>query len=116
MSERNHGLIIEGFVQGSYNLIFENKIEVRHHPLTSWAQATVSGSQTGFQTTKDHVLRTLNGVQHTLHHVGGNDELLNELGEFEMRLQESQSVVDLGNTIDEASSILDRAFNRQVSR
>lgn len=30
---KNHGLIIEGFVQGSYNRMFDNKIEVRHHPL-----------------------------------------------------------------------------------
>lgn len=56
MNEKNHGLIIEGFVQGSYNRMFDNKIEVRHHPLTGWAQATVSGSESNFAATKENPL------------------------------------------------------------
>lgn len=43
MDDRNNGLLIEGLVQGSYDRMFgPGKVEARHHPLTSWAQATVS--------------------------------------------------------------------------
>ena len=83
MDEKNNGTIIEGFVRGAYGRMFDNPIQVQHHPLTSWAQATVSGSQSNFEDTKDNVIRTLKGVTHTLYHAGGNDELLNELSEFE---------------------------------
>ncbi|NWC59487.1 MULTISPECIES: hypothetical protein [Pseudomonas] len=114
MNEKNHGLIIEGFVQGSYNRMFDNKIEVRHHPLTGWAQATVSGSESNFAATKDNVLRTFEGVTHTLYTAGNNDDLLNELSEFKARAEESESIVDLGIAIDEARPVLDRAFARPV--
>ena len=112
MNDKNHGLIIEGFVQGSYNRMFDNKIEVRHHPLTGWAQATVSGSDGNFKTTKDNVLRTFEGVTHTLYKAGNNDALLTELSEFKARAEESESVVELGTAIDQARPVLDRAFTR----
>jgi hypothetical protein len=112
MNDTNHGLVIEGFVQDSYNRMFENKIEVRHHPLTGWAQATVSGSQHNFEETKTNVLRTLEGVQHTLYHAGGNDGLLNELGGFQTRAEAAKTVDDLGVAIAESRPLLDRAFRR----
>lgn len=110
--EHNHGLIIEGFVQGSYSRMFDNKIEVRHHPLTGWAQATVSGSTSNFKVTKDHVLRTFAGVEHTLYHAGNNDDLLNDLSEFRSRAEMSESLEELGTAIEESRPVLDRAFAR----
>jgi hypothetical protein len=112
MNDKDNGLIIEGFVQRSYDRMFENsRIEVRNHPLTAWCQATVSGSETNFETTKGHVICTLDGVMHTLYQDRGNDDLLTELGDFAARLKESQNVDDLGNAINEARRVLDRAFS-----
>ncbi|MGN7496436.1 hypothetical protein [Pseudomonas lactis] len=112
MDEKNNGTIIEGFVRGAYGRMFDNPIQVQHHPLTSWAQATVSGSQGNFEDTKDNVIRTLKGVTHTLYHAGGNDELLNELSEFESCAEESKTLDELGSAISEARPVLDRAFAR----
>ncbi len=111
MIDRNHGIIIEGFVQVSYNFIFgKDKIEVRHSPLTSWSQATVSGCQSNFETTKGNVINVFKAVQQTLHKADGNDDLLNEFGNLESCLQETQDVTELGNLIAEARPILDKAL------
>lgn len=112
MSDKNDGLTIEGFVQRAYNRMFANTIEVRHHPLTAWAQATVSGSDTNFAETRANVLTVLGGIQHALHkaNVEGNVEVLNDLGDFEARLREAENVQELGETIREADSLLDRAL------
>jgi hypothetical protein len=112
MTDKDYGLIIEGFAQGCFSRMFDNEIDVRHHPLTSWSQSTVSGSQSNFQETRNNVLNTFHGVQHTLHNAGGNTELLDELGEVEVRLKQSTNVTELGNVISEARPVLDRAFNR----
>ncbi|HBO7832432.1 TPA: hypothetical protein L5A09_006580 [Pseudomonas aeruginosa] len=112
MNDMNPGLTIEGFVRGSYERIFDKQIEVRHHPLTNWAQADVSGGQHNFPATKEHVMRTLNGLQHALYHEGDKDDLLNELSEFESTALASSTVTELATAITEARPILDRAFER----
>lgn len=112
MYEKEYGTVIEGFVQRSYDRMFDNKIEVRHHPLTGWSQATISGNQSNFSETKSNVLRTLEGVQHTLYHERDKNEVLTELSEFQQRAESAESVDDLGVAIVESRSILDRAFNR----
>jgi len=112
MNEKNYGLIIEGFVRGSYARMFDNKIDVRHHPITDWANASISGSPGNFESTKEHVLRTFEGLTHTLYKAGGNDDLLTEFDNLREQLKESNSVGELGEAIDEARPILLRAYER----
>lgn len=116
MNEKNPGLTIEGFVRGSYERIFDKEMDVRHHPLTSWSQADVSGSQQNFPTTKEHFIRTLNGLQHTLYHEGGQDDLLTDLSEFEMTAEAASTVTEMAEAISEARPMLDRAFERPANQ
>lgn len=116
MEDRNSGLIIEGFVKDSYQRMFDKEIEARNHPLTSWSQATISNNQDNFDATKEHVLRTLDGLQHTLYHAGDNDGLLTELSRFEERAHASQTVIELADAITEARPILDQSFSRPNER
>lgn len=110
MQDKNNGLTIEGFVHGSYARMFDKSIDVRNHPLTTWAQATVSGNTDNFSVTKDNVLMALRGVQHTIYKEEGSDDLLNDLGEFEASLEASESLDQLADAIQEASPLLDQAF------
>ena len=113
MDDRNNGLLIEGFVQGSYDRMFgAGKVEARHHPLTSWSQATVSGSQSNFQDTQRDVKRTVEELQSTLYKEGGNDELLTELSAVEERLTSATTVDELGTVIIESRPVLDQVFGR----
>ncbi|WP_137162180.1 hypothetical protein [Pseudomonas asiatica] len=113
MDDRNNGLLIEGFVQGSYDRMFgAGKVEARHHPLTSWSQATVSGSESNFQDTHRDVKRTLEGLQNTLYKEGGNDELLTKLSAVEDRLSSASTVDELGTAIIDSRPVLDQAFGR----
>ncbi|AGN82349.1 MULTISPECIES: hypothetical protein [Pseudomonas] len=113
MDDRNNGLLIEGLVQGSYDRMFgPGKVEARHHPLTSWAQATVSGSESNFQDTHRDLLRTFEAVQSTLYKEGGNDELLTDLSAVENRLTGATTVDELGTAIIESRPVLDRVFGR----
>lgn len=113
MDNRNNGVLIESFVQGSYDRMFgAGKVEARHNPLTNWSQATVSGSESHFEETHREVKRTFEGLQHTLYKEGGNDELLNELSAVEDRLAGATTVDDLGTAIRESRAVLDQAFGR----
>ena len=110
MNDNNIGLDVEKFVQRAYDRMFDNKIEVRHHPVTSWAQATVSGSDAFFSITKANVITTIQGVQHTLAHANaaGNENMLNDLGNFETRLRDAKDVHELGDVIHDVNTLLDQ--------
>ncbi|MBA1203595.1 MULTISPECIES: hypothetical protein [Pseudomonas] len=113
MDDRNNGLLIEGFVQGSYDRMFgAGKVEARHNPLTSWSQATLSNSEHNFQDTHREVKRTFEGLQHTLYKEGGNDELLTDLSAVQDRLTSATTVDELGTAIIESRPVLDQAFNQ----
>jgi len=114
MSNVDAGSAIEGFVLQAYGRMFENKID-RHHPLVTWADASASGRDENFEDTKAKVLTTLAGLQHTLHYdkSANNVKVLNDLGDFEAQLRESQSLTEVGNVIREANVLLDRAVKRE---
>ena len=64
--------------------------------------------------TKAQVLTPLAGLQHELHHdqAANNIEILNEVGDVESQLRESQHLSDVGIVIRDARAILDRATKR----
>lgn len=110
MEKRNNGLLIEGFTQGCYNRMFTERNEVRNHPLTSWCQATVSGSPNNFASTKEHVRRTLGGLQYTLMNDGCDENLLTNLNYLQDQIAESSSLDQLADAISEKLDTLNRAF------
>jgi hypothetical protein len=55
----NRGGVIEGFVAGSYSVIYGQSIEVRNHPIASWAQATLSRSQHNFDKTQERLVEVV---------------------------------------------------------
>lgn len=110
MEERNIGLLIEGFTQGCYNRMFSERNEVRHHPLTNWCQATVSGSPNNFVSTKDHVKRTLEGLQHTLMNDCCDENLLTDLSYLQDQIAESSSLDQVADAISQKWDTLNLAF------
>jgi len=109
MDDNNYGPTIVGFTLGAYRTMFDVEIDVYNHPLTSWAQATVSREQHNFDETKKQTLTLLNGVHHTLYKQE-KDEHLEELVALEKRLEATTSITALGQEIREASDLLDKAF------
>lgn len=110
MEERNNGLLIEGFTQGCYNRMFTERFEVRNNPLTSWCQATVSGSPNNFTATKDHVTRTLGGLQNTLVEDCCDENLLTDLNYLQHQIAESPSIDQLADAISQKWDTLNLAF------
>jgi hypothetical protein len=112
-TERNrmndsNGLAVEGFVLRAYECMSSNEID-RHHPLVSWAQASVSSSNANFSTTKINIIKTLEGVQYTLHYAKGYTEILNKLGDFEVLLRASLSHTLPHNSLLQFPQCLNRA-------
>lgn len=106
MDSNNRGTVIESFVSGCYEVMFDQHIEVRHHPVTSWAQATVSREQHNFGVTKERLIETANGLAHALREKkeDGHTEKLSELiAQFEA----AQSPLEAGDIILAASPWLD---------
>lgn len=109
MDDTNQGPTIAGFAKGAYRTMFDVEIDVHQHPMTSWAQSTISREQRNFEETKKQTLTLLNGVQHTLDKQK-KDEHLNELAELEERLTETTTITQLGQEIRDAEELLGKAF------
>lgn len=105
----NPGLIIEGFVLNAKRRVFKAKID-RHHPEVSWATADVSGNPDNFDEIKPGVQRSLDALKHELYHEENHDELLGELDELTEQIKRSTSPNELSKALDEARSVLNRAF------
>lgn len=109
MDDNNYGGTIAGFAAGAYRTMFGVTIDPHQHPMTSWAQSTVSREQHNFEETKKETVRLLEGVQHTLYQKQ-SDEHLGELAELQERLEATTSITALGQEIRDSSDLLDKAF------
>jgi hypothetical protein len=107
MNNDDAGMAVEAFALRAYRRMFPQPID-RHHPLLAWADYRIAGSETNFVMTKDQVLTTLSGVQHTLRGDTNfsNVELLDDLGEIEYELRESKNLADFGRFVRKASELL----------
>lgn len=109
MDQDNYGGTIAGFAAGAYRTMFGVTIDPHQHPMTSWAQSTVSREQHNFEETKKETVRLLEGVQHTLYHKH-QGEYLGELAELQERLEAATTITALGQEIRDSSDLLDKAF------
>lgn len=109
MTEDNYGPTIAGFAANAYRTMFGVTIDPHHHPMTGWAQSTVSREQHNFAETKKETVRLLEGVQHTLYQQQ-NDEHLGELAKLQERLEATTEIGALGQEIRNAGDLLDKAF------
>lgn len=109
MDQDNYGGTIAGFAAGAYRTMFGVQIDPHDHPMTSWAQSTISREQHNFDETKKETVRLLEGVQHTLYRQK-QEEHLAELSALQERLEQTTTIKALGQEIRGASDLLDKAF------
>lgn len=109
MTTDTPGSAIEGFVRGAYRTMFAQEMDVQHHPLTSWAQATVSRENSAIETTKANLSTCIKGVLHTRHRQN-QDDYAEELVALEDQILAASNTQEIAVLILDARPVLDEVF------
>ncbi|MCM2459430.1 hypothetical protein HGO40_02740 [Pseudomonas sp. CG7] len=89
--------------------MFNQEMDVQHHPLRSWAQATISRESSAIETTKENLSTCIQGVLHT-HHRQNQDDYAEELVVLEDQILAASNTQEIADLILDARPLLDEVF------
>lgn len=109
MNYSNNGLPIEAFAVNALNIVTDNNFD-RHHPLSEWASADVSGSATNFTDTKSRVTTLVNALTDKIYknddYGQGKENALINMEEISKKVASSSNPAELAQVLNENNDFL----------